>query len=352
MGKTSKTTKKKPTEATKPTAAGTPVTRADKILTVLAARWPALTGGNEALFRAKYTDAKCEKLGADTRSEGVLGEALAFASVMDKALTAHPRELRRYDGQRFAWFLQCIGKLAQERALQEAGSSGPAAMAAARDRARTAALAGRTEVVDSLEELVEGDEVEEEALSAARGETSNPDRIVASIRSLCTYARGWLARPDQLSRDKVAMSGLTLAEVEHAEQAAATLVNAGAGKTLEGAVIVRDAPAVNRIEGRVLLEMRTALRVFNKAKAKNNLIPTLTPGDATRHVLLSRSGKVIEDGTPEDGAAPGAEGPPGEAGTPVEAGTPGTPAIVAAKAVVGAPAGKTKAKKAKKKAKR
>ena len=99
-------------------------------------------------------------------------------------------------------------------------------------------------------------------------------------------------------------AGLTLAEVQAAETAAATLVQATTGKTLEGAVIVRDSPAVNRIEGRVLLEMRAAMRVFSKANALNKHIPKLVPGEATRGALISRSKKASDDDAEPEADAP------------------------------------------------
>ena len=82
---------------------------------------------------------------------------------------------------------------------------------------------------------------------------------------------------------------------------------ATASKTLEGAVVVRDSPQVNRVEGRLLLEMRAAMRMFNKANARNKHVPKLVPGDATRGALAPRMAK------PAKGEAPAA-GEPAEKG--------------------------------------
>ncbi len=51
---------------------------------------------------------------------------------------------------------------------------------------------------------------------------------------------------------------------------------------------MRDLPAVNRAEGRVLLEMRGAMRIFAKANEKSRDVPRLVPGKATRAVLAPR----------------------------------------------------------------
>lgn len=298
----------KPTKAANASQAAPPVTRADTVLQALSSKQDALSNDERALFAARYSDAKCEAKGVGTRSEGVLSEALGWAPTIDKALASFPVELRRYHRARFAWYLECVRKLAEARTLQQAKGGAAVVLKTAVDQAMKAALAARKEVVDSLEELVEGDEVEEAALSGALGSTDRPDRLVESMGSVCAYAHRWLARTDAASKTRVKWAGLTLAEVQSAENAAATLAQATAGKTLEGAVIVRDSPAVNRIEGRVLLEMRAAMRVFNKANALHKQIPKLVPGDATRSALISRPRKTAGADTdtgedPEAGAA-------------------------------------------------
>jgi len=296
---TTTTKNKKPSKATKPTMAGMPATRADNVLQALAPKWPALTHAERALFASRYSDAKCEAMGAGTKSEGVLSDALGWAPTIDRALTAYPVELRRYGGARFSWFLGCIDGLAAERAAQQSKGGAAAAMKVLSEKAQKAALAARTELVDSLEELVEGDEKEEAALSAALGSTDRADRIVASLGTLGGYARQWLSRKDERSKSLVKWAGLTLAEVETAENAATALAQAAAGKTLEGAVVARDSPQVNRVEGRVLLEMRAAMRVFNKANARNKHVPRLVPGDASRNALASRAAKTAKGDAPK-----------------------------------------------------
>lgn len=316
MAETKSTTKKKtapaspkPTKAvgaTKPTNGASSaafMTRVDTILDTLIPKWDTLTNDERRIFTTKYSDAQCEDKGGGTRSEGVLSEAVGWAATIDKALPDFPVELRRYPRARFAWFLECIRALAAERTLQQTKGGAAGVLKTAVDQAEKAALTARKEVVDSLEELVEGDATEEDALSNALGSTDRPDRTVASMGTVCAYARRWLTRDDAGSKKRVELAGLTLAEVETAENAAATLVQATAGKTLEGATLVRDSPAVNRIEGRVLLEMRAAMRVFNKANVLNKQIPKLVPGSATRRALVSRSGKGSGEDVAEAPAA-------------------------------------------------
>lgn len=288
-------TKNKP-NPTKPNAAQTPTprepsgTRADQILSTLGAKWGhELTSVERTVFESKYSASQCEKKGAETRSEGVEREALAWVAQIDAGLAKFPAELRRYRPSRLAWFLECLGKLHDARAIQRTKGDSAAQAGVALTRAQTAALQARREVVASLTEIVEGDPHAEEALSSALGATTRPDHIVESIEKLCALARDWLGRKDNLSKARVATSGLTMAEVETAEKAGATLAAAATGKTLEGAAVVRDTPAVNQIEGRVLFEMRAAMRVFNAAHELNGAVPKLSPGPATRSALVSRN---------------------------------------------------------------
>ncbi len=295
---------KKQTGSNKAPAPAAPVTRADAVLQALTSKWDTLANEDRAVLAAKYSDKQCETKGAETKSEGVLSDALGWVAIIDKELPKYPVELRRYSKTRFAWLLECVRALADERALQQTKGGAAGVLKVAVEQAVTKALAARREVVDSLEELVEGDAVAEAALSRALGSTVKPDRIVASIGTLCTYARQWLGQADAGSKKRVELAGLTLAEVETAENAAATLAQATAGKTLEGAAIVRDTPAVNQIEGRVLLEMRAVMRVFNKANELNKKIPKLVPGKATRGVLARPASgpEDVADETPEPAA--------------------------------------------------
>jgi hypothetical protein len=282
---------KKPAAKPKQKPAGTLETRADKVLAAIAPEWPSLTNAQRAAFAARYVDAKCEEQGGRTKSEGVLSEAIGWAPVMGKALKAHPDALRRYSPERFAWYLACARALADARAVQEAKGDTAAARRAQVAKAEKTALDARRELLETLEELVDGDDAEEKALAVAAGTTEGSDRIVASITALATLARAWLGRTEPHAKELVKAAGLHLAEVEAAEAAGEALAAASADKTMEGRVNPRDTPPVNRAEGRMLLEMKAAMRVFARANERNKDVPKLVPGEATRHVLAPRQAK-------------------------------------------------------------
>jgi len=307
----SKTTKNAPQGAA---AAKAPATRTDIVLAGLTPNQPALTHVQRAAFTAKYTDAACEEIGGRTKSEGVLGDAVGWAPIMAKALKTHAAPLRRYSLGRFAWFLECVRALADARELQRVEGSGAIASKLHVEQAQRVALTAREDLLETLGELTDGNEHEQETLAAAAGTTERPDRIVASLGSLAKLARGWLNRKDDASNELVQSVGLTFAEVESAERAAENLAAATADKTVEGRVVTRDTPAINRVEGRLLWEMKAASRIFARANARNKEVPKLVPGPATRNVLAPRAAKAQKDGATGD-AAKGAIGAgTGEAG--------------------------------------
>lgn len=299
---TTNTTNTTPHAATAPRA---PATRADIVLAGLAPEQPALTHLQRSTFAAKYTDAACEEMGSRTRSEGVLGDAVGWAPIMAKALKNHPATLRRYSTARFAWFLACVRALADARELQRTQGGGALASRAQAEKSEKAALAARNDLLETLEELTDGNAPEQKILTAATGMADRPDRIVLSIGSLAKLARDWLNRSDGASIELVQSVGLTLAEVESTEKAAEELAAATADKTMEGRVTTRDTPAINRVEGRLLCEMKAAARIFARANTRNKEVPKLVPGEATRNVLAPRAGKAPKDagnGEPVNGA--------------------------------------------------
>lgn len=286
--------------------------RAHEVLDRLLEEQPALTAAQRQAFAARFSEPACEAMGGKTKSDGVLRDALEWAGVMARALRKHPDVLRRYAGARFTWFLECVGQLIDAREAQASAGDTTGLARAREERARKAALAARTELIEALETLVEGDAEAEAALDGTVGSVEKNDALVSSLRGLSSLAGEWLARSDAASRALVESAGLSLHEVGAGEEAADALIAASADKTLEGQVIVRDVPEVNRAEGRVLLEMRTALRVFGQAHEKDRRVPRLVPGKATRSVLGSRTSKVTQE--PEPDAEPGAPVAPAEGG--------------------------------------
>jgi hypothetical protein len=285
-GKLPKQTDSKPRKASSPPIAKS---RAHDVVERLLAEQPSLTAAQRGAFSDRYSGAACEEMGGRTKSEGVLANALEWTGPMAKALKKHPQPLRRYGSARFAWFLESIRALADAREAQQIADGATGIAKTRAQRAQTSALASRDDLLETLEALVEGDGEAEDAVARAARITEKPDTIVTSIRALAALARGWLAREDAGALALVESVGLALGEITTAAQAADALDAAGADRTIEGRVVVRDLPAVNRAEGRVLLEMRGAMRIFAKANEKSRDVPKLVPSKATRGVLAPRT---------------------------------------------------------------
>ncbi|HEX2573142.1 MAG TPA: hypothetical protein VH877_26575, partial [Polyangia bacterium] len=146
-----------------------------------------------------------------------------------------------------------------------------------------------------------------------------PLEVAAGLEALAALVDGWEKRGDEVLEVLLAAQNLTGDDVARARATALRLRRAYEGTRGER-VEVRDPPAVNRIEGRVLLEMRTARRAFDAARAKNKLVARLVPGRGTRGVLGSRAMKEAEeeppkgDGGPSQGQGDGPKGTKGASG--------------------------------------
>jgi hypothetical protein len=289
ISKFAKASKNTTDKAKKPASPAPTKSRAHQVIERLLVDQPSLTAAQRGAFSARHSDAACEEMGGRTRSEGVLANALEWTGPMAKAMKKHPQPLRRYGAARFAWLLESIRALADAREVQQIADGATGVAKTRAQRAQKSALESREELLETLEALVEGAGEAEAAVARAAKITDKADSIVTALRALAALGRDWLARNDAASKALVESVGLTLDEITTAELAAGALDAAGADRTIEGRVVVRDLPAVNRAEGRVLLEMRGAMRIFAKANEKNREVPRLVPGKATRSVLAPRT---------------------------------------------------------------
>ena len=247
------------------------------------ARRAANSDAATSAFNAQLSPADAEKRGRETKAAGVVKDARAWVPIIAKALSAGSNV--RYSASRFVHFLGCVDALA--RALDGVAQGGAGK---ARSLAESRARQARNLLLESLEEVVLGNDDAEAALHEARGETTSADSLVVSLRSLVAFAEKWLAKRDAGSKALVESAGLTEADVSLAVSAADALAASSKGKTLAGVERKTDTAETNRLEGRVTFEMGVAMRAFNAAAERGQGVK-LTPGPATRRVLLSKPGK-------------------------------------------------------------
>jgi hypothetical protein len=252
----------------------------------LLAALPPLTNIQRHAFRDQFSLLQCDEAGELTKSTDVYREALAWAPIVDRTLTRAPHAIRRYSRARFAWFLECLRDLAEAIEAQRSGNASPDVARLRAARAQTTALAMREELIEALSVLAGGDVLQRRLLEAASGATDTPEALASSLRALCRLAEGWLEHESPGARALVASVDLTAADIDAARAATHALAFA-TYEAAHGVRSERDAPAVNRIEGRVLLEMRLVLRIFERAHPHNHLVPKLTPSPALRDALTA-----------------------------------------------------------------
>ncbi len=285
-GKT-KTATTSPTKKPSSNAAATAVPRGDDAPLALAARtllaaWPPISDVDREAFASRAPDAVCDALGARTKSLGVARDALGWAKTIDAALRAAPAAVRPYSAPRFAWLLENVVALLDARAAEATSTKTASTTRDGASSVEAVARAVRNELLLLLEELAGEAADDLPALEAARGSAATHGALAASLDALADVAAGWLASKDPHARALVAASGLAQGDVDRARAAALALVSASSSTALGGRVDARDSAALNRIEGRVLFEMRAAMAAFANANARDKTVARLVPGAGTR----------------------------------------------------------------------
>lgn len=248
----------------------------------LLSAWPPLSEVHRDAFRSLLGEEEAEALGNRTVAEKVLADVQRWAPVIDRALRDHPYELRRYGAPRFVWMLECANRLDEAVTSQQVASSSPEGQRRALARAEARAtdvledLATATSVVAASQPPVA------EKIAAARSLADGGD-AVSALRALADVADELGRSYDQRTRALVASVGLHSEDAASARAASAALE--AAKNPTAGAGSKEDLPTTNRIEGRVLSEMRFAKAMFDRARARDPRIPVLEAGPGTRSVL-------------------------------------------------------------------
>lgn len=279
----------KPPRPTRPTLAKTSAARAKRsVVDELLEDLPPLSIVEREAFRALFDDAQCQALGGRTDAAQVRAEAAAWAEIIDEALKAHPNALRRYAPARFAFFLEQVRDLGRAIVAQRRRGKDPSESARwLLDLQRVAALSVRDELLSVLRLLAGGNARERELLAFAAGGAETDEALADSLEGLATHAHKWLERRDPQTLALVASVSLRESDVDAGRSAEMALRDALklAQTPAAAAAADVDLPTTDRVEGRVLLEMRVAMSVFAKAREKNHLVPRLVPGAGTRKIL-------------------------------------------------------------------
>ena len=252
-------------------------TRVDRaVVGALLAALPPITNIQRQAFRCQFTPAECDRKSARVEAAVVHDEALPWLPLVDRTLAPAPLLVRRYGRDRFAWLLECLRDLGE--GLRMAGDGAPSERA---EHIHRTALRVRDDLLETIAMLAAGDDAERARLEAAAGSAATPEALGASLRALARLADDWMDRDAPLARALVTSVDLSAADVE-AARAAAHAVAGGAAHDPHG-----HPPAVERAEGRVLVEMGLVLRIFERAHRWDERVPLLVPGRAIRAALAA-----------------------------------------------------------------
>lgn len=253
------------------------------IVGALLASLPPLTNVQRQAFREQCTFAQCDAIGMLADAPSVHREALAWLRPIERTLTRHSLLVRRYGRARFAWFLECIRDLGEALEIRRVGELPPSTFHERAERVRLTALRIREELIEAISVLAAGDERESARLAEAAGAADTPEQLGASLHALARLAEDWIDHEGPVTRALVASVDLTEADVEAARAAAHAMAPRQDVSEADHANL----RAVGRAEGRVLLEMGLAMRIFERAHRWDRRVPRLLPGPATRVALTA-----------------------------------------------------------------
>lgn len=276
---TSKAAPKKPVSAKKPTGATKPRLEQESVAVATLGSLPALTGKLRAAFRLAFSDEQCDAWGALTRAEDVIKEAQRWIGIMAGALKDGADVT--YSRRRLTFLCELLVLLEDELAYTK--NSANVDLRCTRNAALAVANNARKDLTRRLRALAGGQEkLLREVDRLAPGRESSATDVQDSLTA--TIDLGLKMRRSEIMEALADDVGLTEARLNSAYAALEALAGARS-ITLEPVAQEGDAPSVNRIEGRVLREMRLAQQLFDEARTMGAKVPPLRVGPTLKGVL-------------------------------------------------------------------
>lgn len=246
-------------------------------------------------FKSMWTDKQCDAWARQTKAVDVLHQAHDWLHVASTALAREDHDDIPYSRQRLAWLAELSAALEDELA----GTPKPDAVAArqGRDEALAESKQVRARLRSRMVLLVGGDEERGAALAIANKGSRTPVEVSGSL----THLHDLLSRWRREARLRVLADELGLDDsLLMKAQASARLLRE---KDLEAATAGAergDAPSVNRIEGRVLRELRALQLAFSAAKEEGLRVPALKVRPQLKSLLSPRNeAREADEGEPD-----------------------------------------------------
>ncbi|MBL9036918.1 MAG: hypothetical protein JNG84_00255 [Archangium sp.] len=249
------------------------------------------------LFRASFTDDQCRSWGEKTKAVNVLAACAQWLPLIDKGLSKAPRFA--YSPQRFAWLLECVVALEDE--VERTTNDGADEAVGLRSYAASRATQERNGLLDGLMQVAAGRADLRPQITQRTGDVRTLDGLESSLAGLLDLATRWHKRDDlSLLCDDADLGEERLNRAWNALEAlhqATEVTNRHARN--EG-----DAESVNLIEGRVLREMKLAMRAFDRARASSLDVPALVVPPSLKHTLDRTASDDAETPIPDPAATP------------------------------------------------
>jgi hypothetical protein len=240
---------------------------------------PALTGKLRMAFRAAFTDEQCDAWGQKTRAENVVKEAEKFVATMARVLKDQTDSA--YSRRRLTFLCELLVLLEDE--ISKTTDNGMHELRATRSAVLEVANNARKDLVRRRRAMAGGQQTLLKELSkVAPADDRSASDVQDSLTATIDLAQK-LRRNDVMEAlaDDV---GLSEARLNSAYAALEALTGAG-DVSLNAAAYEGDAPSVNRIEGRVLREMKLAQRLFNEAREAGISLPALVAGPSLKTIF-------------------------------------------------------------------
>jgi hypothetical protein len=240
---------------------------------------PAITGKLRAAFRAAFTDEQCDAWGEKTKADNVIKEAEKFVATMARALKDGTDVT--YSRRRLTFLCEMLVLLEDE--VSRTKDSTSTELRSVRGAALQVANNARRDLARRLRAVAGGQQkmlqdVASVAPASEKSPTDVQDSLTATI-DLCQKVRR-----NEVMEALADDVGLTEARLNSAYAALEAL--AGAREvSLNAAAYEGDAPSVNRIEGRVLREMRLAQKLFAEAREAGVNVPALVAGPSLKTIF-------------------------------------------------------------------
>ncbi len=240
---------------------------------------PALTGKLRAAFRSAFTDEQCDAWGEKTKAENVIKEAEKFVVTMNRSLKDGTDVT--YSRRRLTFLCELLVLLEDE--VEHTKDKENASLRSTRNAALAVANNARKDLARRLRALAGGQQkILQDIAAVAPASDKSASDVQDSLTA--TIDLGLKLRRNELMEALANDVGLTEERLNNAYSSLEALAGASS-VSLNAAAYEGDAPSVNRIEGRVLREMKLAQRLFSESREAGVSVPALVAGPSLNAIF-------------------------------------------------------------------